>query len=242
MEGPRWLSIVEDQNMNIANRVCLITGGASGLGAATAKMALDAGARVVIADMNAPREGWAQAEWEGRWVHVKTDVSTEASGQAAVQMAMERFGRLDVLVNAAGIASAEKILTKNGPASLEAFTRTITINLIGTFNMMRLAVPADVREATQILDTQEQVLADASRSAQGIVERAEEERARLIEENAELKTRLAAQPASPAPAALPPAYGPQAGGYDARARSSQSGAAPTGGDQQGGMISSPASG
>lgn len=58
-------------------------------------------------------------------------------------------------------------------------------------------------------------------------------------ENAELKTRLAAQPASPAPAALPPAYGPQAGGYDARARSSQSGAAPTGGDQQGGMISSP---
>lgn len=58
-------------------------------------------------------------------------------------------------------------------------------------------------------------------------------------ENAELKTRLAAQPASPAPAALPPAYGPQAGGYDARARSSQSGAAPTGGDPQGGMISSP---
>lgn len=58
-------------------------------------------------------------------------------------------------------------------------------------------------------------------------------------ENAELKTRLAAQPAAPAPAALPPAYGPQAGGYDARARSSQSGAAPTGGDPQGGMISSP---
>ena len=58
-------------------------------------------------------------------------------------------------------------------------------------------------------------------------------------ENAELKTRLAAQPASPAPAVLPPAYGPQAGGYDARARSSQSGAAPTGGDPQGGMISSP---
>lgn len=58
-------------------------------------------------------------------------------------------------------------------------------------------------------------------------------------ENAELKTRLAAQPASPAPAVLPPAYGPQAGGYDARARSSQSVAAPTGGDPQGGMISSP---
>ncbi|MDE2000241.1 MAG: SDR family NAD(P)-dependent oxidoreductase, partial [Burkholderiales bacterium] len=130
--------------MNIANRVWLITGGASGLGAATAKMALDAGARVVLADLGAPKEGWAQPQWEGRWIHVKTDVSDAASGQAAVQTAVDRFGRLDVLVNAAGIASAEKILTKNGPASLEAFTRTIMVNLIGTFNMMRLAVPAFV--------------------------------------------------------------------------------------------------
>ncbi|MGE5450392.1 MAG: SDR family NAD(P)-dependent oxidoreductase [Acidobacteriota bacterium] len=130
--------------MNIANRVWLITGGASGLGAATAQMALEAGARVVLADLSEPRQGWAQPGWEGRWVHVRTDVSSEASGQAAVQTAMVRFGRLDVLVNAAGIASAEKILTKNGPASLESFTRTITVNLIGTFNMMRLAVPAFV--------------------------------------------------------------------------------------------------
>lgn len=114
------------------------------MGAATAKMALDTGARVVIADLGAPKSEWIQPEWQGRWIHVKTDVSDATSGQAAVQAALDQFGRLDVLVNAAGIASAEKILTKNGPASLEAFTRTITVNLIGTFNMMRLAVPAFV--------------------------------------------------------------------------------------------------
>lgn len=128
--------------MSIHTRVFLITGGASGLGAAVAQMALDAGARVVIADLSAPKEGWDQPAWRERWVHVKTDVSDAASGQAAVQAAIDQFGRLDVLVNAAGIATAEKILTKNGPASLEGFARTIQVNLIGTFNMMRLAVPA----------------------------------------------------------------------------------------------------
>ena len=130
--------------MDLSKRVWLITGGASGLGAATARMALESGGRVVLADLGPPRKDWAQPGWKGRWIHVKTDVSDAASGQAAVQAALDHFGRLDVLVNAAGIASAEKILTRQGPASWEGFTRTILVNLVGTFNMMRLAVPAFV--------------------------------------------------------------------------------------------------
>jgi NAD(P)-dependent dehydrogenase (short-subunit alcohol dehydrogenase family) len=126
--------------MQVSDSVFLITGGASGLGAATAQMALRAGARVVIADLAEPREGtFAPSD---KLVFVQTNVVDEDSGQAAVQTALARFGRLDVLVNAAGIGPAEKIHGKNGPHRLDSFTRTITVNLIGTFNMMRLAVPA----------------------------------------------------------------------------------------------------
>ncbi|RTL28511.1 MAG: SDR family NAD(P)-dependent oxidoreductase [Burkholderiales bacterium] len=128
--------------MQVSDSVFLITGGASGLGAATARMALEAGARVVIADLAEPREGtFAPSD---KLVYVKTNVTEEDSGQAAVQSALDRFGRLDVLVNAAGIGPAEKIFGKNGPHRLDSFTRTIAVNLIGTFNMMRLAVPAMV--------------------------------------------------------------------------------------------------
>jgi NAD(P)-dependent dehydrogenase (short-subunit alcohol dehydrogenase family) len=126
--------------MQVSDSVFLITGGASGLGAATAQMALQAGARVVIADLAEPREGtFAPTD---KLIYVKTNVCDEDSGQAAVQTALQRFGRLDVLVNAAGIGPAEKIHGKNGPHRLDSFTRIIQVNLIGTFNMMRLAVPA----------------------------------------------------------------------------------------------------
>ncbi len=128
--------------MQVSDSVFLITGGASGLGAATARMALEAGARVVIADLAEPREGTFSPN--DKLVYVKTNVAEEDSGQAAVQTALDRFGRLDVLVNAAGIGPAEKIFGKNGPHRLDSFTRTIAVNLIGTFNMMRLAVPAMV--------------------------------------------------------------------------------------------------
>ncbi len=126
--------------MQVSDSVFLITGGASGLGAATAQMALQAGARVVIADLAEPRDGTFSPS--DRLVYVQTNVTDEDSGQAAVQTALQRFGRLDVLVNAAGIGPAEKIHGKNGPHRLDSFTRTIAVNLIGTFNMMRLAVPA----------------------------------------------------------------------------------------------------
>jgi NAD(P)-dependent dehydrogenase (short-subunit alcohol dehydrogenase family) len=128
--------------MQLAHSVFLITGGSSGLGAATARMALDAGARVVIADLAPPRDGFATPQDGDRVAYMCTNVADEASAQAAVDTAMQSFGRLDVLVNAAGIGPAEKIHGKNGPHRLESFTRTVQVNLIGTFNMMRLAVAA----------------------------------------------------------------------------------------------------
>jgi len=126
--------------MDISRSVFLITGGSSGLGAATVRMALAAGARVVVADLAEPRSDALPPHEHMTWV--RTDVSSEESGQAAVQAAVERFGRLDVLVNAAGIGPAEKLNGKNGPHRLESFAKVIQVNLIGTFNMMRLAVPA----------------------------------------------------------------------------------------------------
>ena len=128
--------------MKLADSVFLITGGSSGLGAATARMALDAGARVLIADLAPPREGFVTPQNSDRVAYLPTNVADEASAQAAVDTAVQRFGRLDVLVNAAGIGPAEKIHGKNGPHRLDSFSRTIQVNLIGTFNMMRLAVPA----------------------------------------------------------------------------------------------------
>ena len=126
--------------MDLSNSVLLITGGSSGLGAATARMALQAGARVVIADLAEPRPETFPAS--DQLVYVRTDVADEASAAHAVDTAVKHFGRLDVLVNAAGIGPAEKLHGKQGPHGLESFSRVIRVNLIGTFNMMRLAVPA----------------------------------------------------------------------------------------------------
>lgn len=130
--------------MIVADSVFLITGGSSGLGAAVAGMALAQGARVVVADLAEPAPGALPQGCAERWAYVKTDVTQEDSATAAVQAAVERFGRLDVLVNAAGIAPAERICGKNGPHRLSVFAKTIEVNLIGSFNMMRLAVPAFV--------------------------------------------------------------------------------------------------
>ncbi len=126
--------------MQIKNSVFLVTGGASGLGAATARMAAEAGAKVVVADVQ-PEAGEKLAqELRGRFV--KCDVTSEADGRAAVGLALSEFGGLHVLVNCAGIAIAEKTIGKEGPHALASFTRCVTVNLIGTFNMIRLAAEA----------------------------------------------------------------------------------------------------
>ena len=126
--------------MQIKNSVFLVTGGASGLGAATARMAAENGGKVVIADMQAELGEKFAREIGGRFA--KCDVTSEADGKAAVALALKEFGGLHVLVNCAGIAVAEKTIGKEGPHALASFTRCITVNLIGTFNMIRLAADA----------------------------------------------------------------------------------------------------
>jgi NAD(P)-dependent dehydrogenase (short-subunit alcohol dehydrogenase family) len=128
--------------MKIEDRVFLVTGGGSGLGAAVAEMLVGAGGRAVLLDVNA-EAGEAKATALGEAAHfVKTDVTDAGQGEAAVAAALERFGRLDGLVNCAGVAPGEKIVGREGPHGLDSFARAVTINLIGTFNMLRLAADA----------------------------------------------------------------------------------------------------
>jgi NAD(P)-dependent dehydrogenase (short-subunit alcohol dehydrogenase family) len=126
--------------MLIKNSVFLITGGASGLGAATARMAAENGGKVVIADLQVEAGEKLAKELGGRFS--KCDVTSEADGKAAVETAVKAFGGVHVLVNCAGIGTAERTIGKEGPHNLSHFTRVVTINLIGSFNMIRLAADA----------------------------------------------------------------------------------------------------
>ncbi|MCL2346141.1 MAG: 3-hydroxyacyl-CoA dehydrogenase [Desulfobulbus sp.] len=128
--------------MQIDNKVFLVTGAGSGLGAATARMLIGAGAKVALADLNAQAGEALAAELGAAALFVETDVASEASASQAVQTAVSHFGGLHGLVNCAGIAPAEKIAGREGPHRLESFTKVININLVGTFNMIRLAVAA----------------------------------------------------------------------------------------------------
>ena len=120
---------------------------ASGLGAAVARLVAGEGGSVLIADLN--REaGEALAQELGPSARfVRVDVTSEADGKAAIAHALSAFGHLHALVNCAGIAPAEKVLGREGPHRLAAFARTVAVNLIGTFNMIRLAAEAIAREA-----------------------------------------------------------------------------------------------
>jgi NAD(P)-dependent dehydrogenase (short-subunit alcohol dehydrogenase family) len=126
--------------MLIKNSVFLVTGGASGLGEATARMAAENGGKVVIADMQAELGEKVAKEIGGRFI--KCDVTAEADGKAAVGLALKEFGGVQVLVNCAGIAIAERTLGKEAPHDLARFSRVIQVNLIGTFNMIRLTADA----------------------------------------------------------------------------------------------------
>ncbi len=125
--------------MEIAGKVFIVTGGAQGLGEGTARMLAAKGGKVVIADMNEELGHKVAAEIGG--VFVKANVADENDGKAVVAAATG-LGKLMGLVNCAGIAPAEKIVGKNGAHSLELFQKVITVNLIGSFNMMRLAAEA----------------------------------------------------------------------------------------------------
>jgi NAD(P)-dependent dehydrogenase (short-subunit alcohol dehydrogenase family) len=125
--------------MQIQGKVFIVTGGASGLGEGTARMLAENGATVVIADMQAEKGEAVAASLGGAFV--KCDVSNEADGQAVIAKA-QSLGKLMGLINCAGIAPAEKTVGKNGPHALSVYTKTIMVNLVGTFNMIRLASDA----------------------------------------------------------------------------------------------------
>ncbi|PDT39681.1 MULTISPECIES: SDR family NAD(P)-dependent oxidoreductase [Sinorhizobium] len=132
--------------MLILDKVFLVAGGGSGLGAAVARMFVAEGAQVVIADVNEEAGAAIAAELGDRACFVRTDVTSETDGAAAVQAALDGFGHVHGLINCAGIAPGEKVLGRDGPHRLDSFARAISINLIGTFNMIRLAAAAIARE------------------------------------------------------------------------------------------------
>jgi len=128
--------------MELKGSTFIVTGGASGLGAATARMVVAGGGNVVVADLK-DAEGQALAAELGKSARfVRTDVTDEASGKAAVAAAVSAFGGVQGLVGCAGIVHGEKVLGKEGAHSLAGFARTIAVNLVGMFNMIRLAAEA----------------------------------------------------------------------------------------------------
>jgi NAD(P)-dependent dehydrogenase (short-subunit alcohol dehydrogenase family) len=131
--------------MQLDERTVLVTGGASGLGGATVDMVIAAGGRAVIVDIN-DEAGRARAARHGeRARYVRADVTSDTEMQQAIDSAVHDFGGLHGLVSAAGIAVAERVLPKDAVQPLAHFARTVQINLIGTFNALRLAAAAMAR-------------------------------------------------------------------------------------------------
>jgi len=137
--------------MDVLGHAAIVTGGASGLGAATAKALAASGAKVAIFDLNMEAAQKMAAELGG--IAVRCDVSNAESAEAAVAEAREKHGPARILVSCAGIAPPKKIVGRNGAQPLETFAKVININLIGSFNLMRLAA-ADM-QALDTLETDE---------------------------------------------------------------------------------------
>ncbi|MEM7090133.1 MAG: SDR family NAD(P)-dependent oxidoreductase [Pseudomonadota bacterium] len=123
--------------MHVSSTAALITGGASGLGKATARHLASKGAQVTILDRDAEQGEKVAADIGGFFI--QTDVTDEASAAAAVALATSRMGRVTAAINCAGIAAGIKTVGRDGPHPLDAFQHTIDVNLVGTFNVARLA-------------------------------------------------------------------------------------------------------
>ena len=148
--------------MDIAGKVFIVTGGASGLGEGTARMLAGQGGKVVVADLQVERGQAVAAEVGG--VFVKCDVSQEADGQAAVAAAVG-LGKLMGLINCAGIAPAVKTVGREGAHPLAIFSKTITVNLIGSFNMIRLAAEAMAKNTPEATGERGVLISTASVAA-----------------------------------------------------------------------------
>jgi NAD(P)-dependent dehydrogenase (short-subunit alcohol dehydrogenase family) len=133
--------------MQVRNHIFLVTGGASGLGAATARLLVSEGASVVIADTNRQAGEALAVELGANSRFALTDVTSEHDAQAVVNLAISAFGHLHALVNCAGIAPSEKVVGRDGPHRLDTFAKAVNINLVGTFNMIRLASATIANEA-----------------------------------------------------------------------------------------------
>lgn len=139
--------------MDINQKVFIVTGASSGLGEAVARRLVDQGASVVLADINEERGAVVAESMAGKAVFCKTDITDELSAQNCIDIAVRQFGCLNGLVNCAGIPGAERVLGKNGVHRLETFSRALQVNLLGTFNMIRLA--ASVMSEQDALETGE---------------------------------------------------------------------------------------
>jgi len=134
--------------MELADRTFLVTGGASGLGAACVREFTQAGASVVICDVN--EHGAQVAKDAGDRVRfARTDVTAEKDVRAAVDLAMREFGNLHGAINCAGIATAERVVGREGPQPLDHFTKVVSVNLIGTFNVIRIAAVEMIKRAVE---------------------------------------------------------------------------------------------
>lgn len=141
--------------MEIRNQTAIVTGGASGLGAATAKALADKGAQVIILDTNV--ELAEELAKELNATAIKCDVSNETSVEQALSILKQRFGFPRILVNCAGIGGSARIVGKNGPLPLEDFEKVIRVNLVGSFNMLRL-VAAEIMQAEPMDDDERGVI------------------------------------------------------------------------------------
>lgn len=135
--------------MELRNKTFLISGGGSGLGAATARTLVEAGANIIVAELNAATGQQVAAELGDQARFAQTDVTNAESVQQAIDMAWEAFGGLQGAVNCAGIAIAEKVLSSRGNHDLGRFAKVLQVNLIGTFNVIRLAAAAMARAEPQ---------------------------------------------------------------------------------------------
>lgn len=124
--------------MNINQKTFIITGAASGLGLAVAKMIIENGGNAVLLDINEEAGKMAEKELGDKALFMETDVSDENSVQKSLDSARENFGVISGIINCAGIGPAQRVVGKNGPHALDFFQKVLNVNLIGTFNMIRL--------------------------------------------------------------------------------------------------------
>jgi 3-hydroxyacyl-CoA dehydrogenase / 3-hydroxy-2-methylbutyryl-CoA dehydrogenase len=146
--------------VKIKDTVALVTGGASGLGEATVRNIVSEGGKAAVLDLSAERGKQLAQELGDNVIFIKTDVSIESEVQSAIHQTLETFGSVTAVINCAGIGSGEKTVSSKGPHRLDSFKKVIDVNLIGTFNVIRLAAekmiennPNDKGERGVIINT-----------------------------------------------------------------------------------------